>query len=79
MLKSYEALYENGEVKWLSEKPEVQTVRVIITLLEEVSPASEPLSKAKQAAHALAQLGGSEPDLEPIPRRRWDAANADHG
>jgi len=39
MLKSYEAIYENGQFKWLSEKPEVQTARVIITVLEE-TPAS---------------------------------------
>ncbi|MBD2579210.1 hypothetical protein [Oscillatoria sp. FACHB-1406] len=35
MLKSYEAIYENGEVKWLDEKPTVETARLIITVLEE--------------------------------------------
>ena len=28
----------------------------------------------REAARRLARLGGSEPDLEPIPRRRPDAA-----
>lgn len=35
MLKSYEALYENGQVKWLTEQPEVSSARVIVTVLEE--------------------------------------------
>jgi hypothetical protein len=35
MLKSYEAIYENGQVKWLGEQPSVQSARVIVTVLEE--------------------------------------------
>jgi hypothetical protein len=35
MLKSYEAIYENGQVKWLEEKPAVQSARLIVTVLEE--------------------------------------------
>lgn len=35
MLKSYEAIYENGQVKWLGEKPEVESARIIVTVLEE--------------------------------------------
>lgn len=31
MLKSYEAIYENGQLKWLSEQPQV----IIVTVLEE--------------------------------------------
>ncbi len=39
MLKSYEATYENGQVKWLDEQPSVQSARVIVTVLEDtVSP-----------------------------------------
>lgn len=37
MLKSYEAIYENGQVKWLGEQPCVQTARVIVTILEELT------------------------------------------
>ncbi|MCY7321573.1 MAG: hypothetical protein LH660_07175, partial [Phormidesmis sp. CAN_BIN36] len=37
MLKSYEAIYENGQVKWLEEKPSVQSARVIVTVLEETA------------------------------------------
>lgn len=35
MLKSYEAIYENGQVTWLDEQPSVQSARVIVTVLEE--------------------------------------------
>jgi hypothetical protein len=35
MLKSYEAIYENGKIKWLKEKPSITSGRVIITILEE--------------------------------------------
>lgn len=38
MLKSYEAIYENGQVKWLAEQPTITTARVIITILEEPAP-----------------------------------------
>ncbi|MGJ3247663.1 MAG: hypothetical protein ACFE0I_16505 [Elainellaceae cyanobacterium] len=79
MLKSYEAIYENGQVKWLTEQPDVTTARVIVTVLVEVSSQVEPPLKAQQAAHALAQLGGSEPDLQPIPRRRGEVSDAHLG
>lgn len=35
MLKSYEAIYENGQVKWLSEQPVAASARIIVTVLEE--------------------------------------------
>ena len=34
MLKSYKAIYENGQVKWLSEQPGINSARVIVTILE---------------------------------------------
>jgi len=34
MLKSYEAIYENGRVKWLGEQPSVDSARLIVTVLE---------------------------------------------
>lgn len=39
MLKSYEALYENGQVKWLTDQPNITTARIIVTILED-SPAT---------------------------------------
>ena len=37
MLKSYEAIYENGQVKWLGEQPSVESARLIVTVLEETT------------------------------------------
>ena len=36
MLKSYEAVYEKGQFKWLSDAPTVESARVVITILEEI-------------------------------------------
>lgn len=38
MLKSYEAIFENGQVKWLTSEPEVSKARVIVTILEDITP-----------------------------------------
>jgi hypothetical protein len=35
MLKSYEAIYENGQVIWLTEQPQVSSARIIVTVLQE--------------------------------------------
>lgn len=37
MLKSYEALYENGQVTWVSEQPSPKSARLIVTVLEDTS------------------------------------------
>jgi hypothetical protein len=50
MLKSYEAVYENGQVKWLGEQPNVQSARLIVTVLEEtVLPVKRRFSPASIA------------------------------
>jgi hypothetical protein len=38
MLKSYEAIIENGHVKWLYEIPEIKSARIIISDLAEKTP-----------------------------------------
>jgi hypothetical protein len=35
MLKSYEAIYENGQVQWLGERPEINHTHLIVTVLED--------------------------------------------
>ncbi|NJM00790.1 MAG: hypothetical protein HC924_19425 [Synechococcaceae cyanobacterium SM2_3_2] len=34
MLKTYEAIYEEGQLKWLSDQPDITTGRVMVTILE---------------------------------------------
>ncbi len=98
MLKSYEAIDENGQVKWLAEQPTVQSARLIVTVLEETTlpvnrllpPTSiagkgktlgdlvSPIWDAEKANILvdhdlkLEELGGSEPQVQDIPRRRYD-------
>ena len=36
MLKSYEAVYENGQFRWISDAPTVEKARVVITIIEEI-------------------------------------------
>ena len=74
MLKTYEAIYQKGQVQWLSDQPEFESARILVTVVEELASeaSSRELTKAQRAARALAELGGTEPDLEDIPRRQWD-------
>ncbi len=37
MLKSYEAVYENGQLTWVAEQPSAHSARVIVTVVEEVT------------------------------------------
>lgn len=52
MLKSYEAIYENGQVRWLQEQPEVTSARVIVTILEENAPSTPAKRRSPPAAIA---------------------------
>jgi hypothetical protein len=72
MLKSYEAIFENGQVKWLTEQPEIQSARVIVTILEETVRADEGAESLIDRGLKLEELGGSEPQVQDIPRRRYD-------
>lgn len=35
MLKSYEAIYDHGQMKWLGDQPPVEEARVIVTILSD--------------------------------------------
>jgi hypothetical protein len=68
MLKSYEAIYENGQVKWLGEQPEMNTgQRIIITFLEETQPqvkrhfpVTEMVGKAKTVGDIVSPIVDEE-------------------
>ncbi|BAY93639.1 MULTISPECIES: hypothetical protein [unclassified Tolypothrix] len=38
MLQSYEAIIENGQVKWLTDEPKISKARVIVTILSDTTP-----------------------------------------
>jgi len=71
MLKTYEAIIQDGQVKWLAEKPNIRSGRVFITVLEERSTSINAAinSSSKQD---LLNLFGAEPDAQDIPRRRFE-------
>ena len=41
MFKSYEATYDNGQITWLSDEPQLKSARIIITVLEETSTSTK--------------------------------------
>jgi len=54
MLKSYEATYNNGQITWLSDQPQVSSARLIITVLEETPPSpSTKTPKRTTPAHLI--------------------------
>jgi hypothetical protein len=55
MLRSYEAIYEDGQVKWVTEKPEVKFARVIVTILDENE--TESPKQRRMAPEAIAGKG----------------------
>jgi hypothetical protein len=61
MLRSYEAIYEDGQVKWVTEKPEVKFARVIVTILDENE--TESPKQRRMAPEAIAGKGKTLGDL----------------
>lgn len=59
MLKSYEAIYDHGNLKWLKDSPGEEKIRVIVTILEEVPPAK----KRRQPPVELAGKGKITGDI----------------
>lgn len=41
MLRSYEAIYDHGQIHWLNDAPALDQARILITVLEE-TPAPSP-------------------------------------
>jgi hypothetical protein len=62
MLKSYEAIYEGGQVRWLSDQPQVTSARVIVTIIEETPPSTEQTTHRVVPA-AIAGKGQTLGDL----------------
>jgi hypothetical protein len=52
MLRTYEATLNHGQVQWLYEQPNVESARIIVTILEEFKPRTKrhpPVSIAGKA------------------------------
>ena len=68
MLRTYEAIIQDGQVKWLAEKPDIKSGRVFITVLEDRSMGNPKINDSLK--QDLLNLFGAEPDAQDIPRRR---------
>ncbi len=58
MLKSYEAIYENGQVKWLNEQPVLSSARIIVTVLDDLPQGSQEPKVAAQSLRKFGQFRG---------------------
>jgi hypothetical protein len=72
MLKAYEVMIENSQINWLTEQPSVKSARAIITFLEEEVLIDKIPESSVDKEPTWEELGGSEPQAQDIPRRRYD-------
>ena len=56
----YEALYENGQIKWLTEKPPINSARIRISIVEEIPILPQ---KRRQPSPLIAGKGKTLGDL----------------
>ncbi len=56
----YEALYEDGQIKWLTEKPDVKSARIAVSILEEIRAHPQ---KRRQPSPSIAGKGKTLGDL----------------
>lgn len=74
MLQSYEAIYEQGAIIWLGEKPSVNQAHVIVTILDVSVSATAPFRTNKQPSPLIAGKGSILADLTaPVsPEEEWN-------
>jgi len=72
MLQSYEAIYDHGQLKWLTDKPPVEEARVIVTMLP--SQASTAIHPKREPSARIARKGRILGDIvaPAIPEEDWD-------
>jgi hypothetical protein len=66
MLKSYEAIYDHGHIRWLSELPDVEQARIIITVLPQeslVSSEKAPVAEKPNGARLVSILRATPTEL----------------
>lgn len=57
MAKSYQALYEQGQLHWLDESPQIQKARVLVTILDAAPP--QDTARAEPIRQRLEQTRGA--------------------
>jgi hypothetical protein len=69
MLKSYEGIIENGQVTWVVDQPVIEFARVIVTIVEDLSPRT----KRRRVSSAIAGKGRTLGDLVSSPVQNIEA------
>ena len=71
MLKSYEAIYDHGNLKWLKDSPGEDKIRVIVTILGEVPS----VTKRRQPLLELSGKGKITGDIisPAVSPDEWEA------
>jgi hypothetical protein len=77
MLKSYEAVYEDGKLRWIREQPASKKMRVLVTVLEEETDAATPaalkamLERAKGCVRPGKSIEEIDADIREM-RAEWE-------
>ncbi|MDP2783449.1 MAG: hypothetical protein Q8O38_02460 [Sulfurimicrobium sp.] len=73
MLQSYEAIYDHGQIRWLTDKPPVEEARVIVTMLpSQASAATQPWRVPSARIAGKGRILGDI--VAPVvPEGDWDA------
>jgi len=76
MLKSFEAVYDNGQLQWMDDRPNTQQrMRVIVTVVQELPADSvQENSPPPALAGRMRLLCDDQTLMEPVvPEEDWDA------
>lgn len=75
MLKSYEAIYDHGQIRWLEAPPDVEEARVIITVLEPSATDSPVKAKRRRPPAILKESTRITGDIvsSPYSEEEWEA------
>ena len=60
MLKTYEAIYDKGQIKWLTDQPDIQTAKILITVLGETKTS---VIKRRSSPESIAGKGQTLGDI----------------
>lgn len=75
MLKSYQAIYERGSIRWLFDQPQDETAQIIVTVLnQQVAANASQIAHKNRPSARIAGCGRILGDIvEPVAEASdWD-------
>jgi hypothetical protein len=82
MLKSYEAIYDRGQLHWVHDKPDIEKAQVIVTVIDLQAPAKKTLQEVRRLLNETRGAWGKGKSLDDVDReiaamraewqREWD-------